>query len=72
MTADHNDYDLAIESDVNRMLIAAKPDIFIHKIIYQFQAKEHGWEKNDKDKNFVKVELDPSDPTQTKNFHIDN
>ena len=34
MTADHNDYDLAVESDVNRMLSAAKPDIFIHLAAY--------------------------------------
>ena len=30
MTADHDDYDLTVESDVNRMLTEAKPDIFIH------------------------------------------
>ena len=34
MTADHDDYDLTVESDVNRMLTAAKPDIFIHLAAY--------------------------------------
>ena len=34
ITADHDDYDLTVQSDVNRMLTVAKPDIFIHLAAY--------------------------------------